>query len=222
MTKTLFITGTDTEIGKTHVACGLIRAARAAGLKVAPFKPVAAGCEHTAAGRRNDDAEALMAAAGGDWDYDTVNPYTLEAAIAPHLAAAEEGVSIDPERIRAAHAALAADADLVVAEGAGGWLVPLDGTLDTGGLVARMGWPVLLVVGMRLGCLNHALLSARTIAATNPLAGWVANVLPPAQPRWQANQASLAERIPQACLGTIQSHADPVASLAFKQLWHAL
>lgn len=222
MTQTLFITGTDTEIGKTYVATGLIRAAVTAGLTVAPFKPVAAGCEHTAAGRRNDDAQALITAAGGDWDYDTVNPYTLEAAVAPHLAAAEESVTINPERIQAAHDALAAKADLVVAEGAGGWLVPLDGELDTGGLVARMGWPVLLVVGMRLGCLNHALLSARAIAETNPLAGWVANVLPPPQPRWQANHASLATRIPQPCIGTVEQNGDPAQHLALQDLWSAV
>lgn len=222
MTKTVFITGTDTEIGKTYVACGLIRAAVAAGLRVAPFKPVAAGCEHTPAGRRNDDAEALIAASGVDWDYDTVNPYALEAAIAPHLAAIDEGVTIDPGRIRAAHDTLASSADLVVVEGAGGWTVPLDGELDTASLVAGAGWPVLLVVGMRLGCLNHTLLSARAITADTALLGWVANVLPPVQPRWRDNWTSLTERLGAPCRGTIQPGTEPAAALAFHALWQAL
>lgn len=222
MARTLFITGTDTEIGKTYVACGLIQAAVAAGLRVAPFKPVAAGCKSTDAGRRNDDAEALIEASGIAWDYDRVNPYTLEAAIAPHIAAADEGVMIDPERLRAAHAALAADADLVVVEGAGGWRVPWHDTLDTGSFVAGMGWPVVLVVGMRLGCLNHALLSADRIAAVTALVGWVANVLPPAQSRWQDNAASLAARIPAPCLGTLCPDADPAGQLACAELWQRL
>lgn len=222
MSRTIFITGTDTEIGKTYVACGLVRAAVAAGLRVAPLKPVAAGCRDTPVGRRNDDAEALIAASGVDWAYDTVNPYALEAAIAPHLAAADEGVTIEAARIRAAHAVLAADADLVVVEGAGGWTVPLGDRLDTASLVVDAGWPVLLVVGMRLGCLSHARLSARAIAADTRLLGWVANVLPPAQPRWTDNRASLAARLPEPCLGTIRPGLDPAAELAFRQLRAAL
>lgn len=222
MTRSVFITGTDTEIGKTHIACGLIRAAVAAGLRVAPFKPVAAGCETTAHGWRNDDALSLIAASGRDWDYETVNPYALEAAIAPHLAAAEAGVTIDPDHLRDAYHALADDADLVVVEGAGGWFVPLGETLDSASFVARMGWPALLVVGMRLGCLNHALLSADAIAAATSLTGWVANVLPPAQPRWHENVATLASRLPAAHLGTLQPGAEAAGELAFSDLWKAL
>lgn len=218
MTKTVFIAGTDTEIGKTHVACGLVRAARAAGLRVAPLKPVAAGCEATPDGLRNEDALALIEASGRDWDYDLVNPYALAPAIAPHLAAAEAGVEIDTGPILAAHDILAADADLVVVEGAGGWTVPLGERLDFPELVADGGWPVLLVVGMRLGCLNHALLSARAIAERAPLAGWVANVLPPPQPRWQDNIASLRERVAAPCLGTVEPGADPARALAIEAL----
>lgn len=190
--QTIFITGTDTEIGKTHVACGLIRAAVAAGLRVAPFKPVAAGCADTPHGLRNDDAEALIAASGRDWPYATVNPYALRDPIAPHLAAADAGVTVEPARIAACHAELAAEADLVVAEGAGGWAVPLGDDLDFPTLVAAQGWPVVLVVGMRLGCLNHARLSAAAIARAAPLAGWIANVLPPEQPRLSDNLATLS------------------------------
>lgn len=206
--KTVFITGTDTEIGKTHVACGLIRAAVAAGLRVAPFKPVAAGCKDTGRGRRNPDAEALIAASGRDWDYATVNPYPLREPIAPHLAAADEGVTIDAERIADCHAALAAEADLVVVEGAGGWAVPLGGNLDFPALVAKNGWPVLLVVGMRLGCLNHARLSAAAIARDAALAGWIANVLPPVQPRLSDNLAALTEWLDMPLLGVFNADGE--------------
>lgn len=205
MTKTIFITGTDTEVGKTHVACGLIRAAAAAGLRVAPFKPVAAGCEETPGGRRNGDAEALITASGRDWDYATVNPYPLREPIAPHLAAAAEGVIVDPGHIADCHAALAGQADLVVVEGAGGWAVPLGEGLDFPGLVAERGWPVLLVVGMRLGCLNHARLSAAAIARDAHLAGWIANVLPPVQPRLSDNLTALTEWLDAPPLGVFDA-----------------
>lgn len=201
MTNTVFITGTDTEIGKTHVACGLIRAAVAAGLRVAPFKPVAAGCRETARGPRNDDAEALIAASGRDWNYATVNPYPLREPIAPHLAAADEGLRIDPDRIAACHAVLAAESDLVVVEGAGGWAVPLGGDLDFPALVAERAWPVLLVVGMRLGCLNHARLSAAAIRRNAHPVGWIANVLPPPQPCLDDNLAALSEWLDVPLLG---------------------
>lgn len=209
MTKTIFITGTDTEIGKTHVARGLIRAATAAGLRVAPFKLVAAGCEDAGRGPRNGDAEALIAASGRDWDYATVNPYPLREPIAPHLAAADEGLRIDPDRIAACHAALAAEADLVVVEGAGGWAVPLGEELDFPALVAERDWPVLLVVGMRLGCLNHARLSAAAIARSARLAGWIANVLPPPQPRLSDNLRTLTAWLNEPPLGVFGADGGP-------------
>lgn len=214
MTPSLFVTGTDTEIGKTHVATALIRALRAAGLRVAPFKPVSAGCERTPEGLRNEDALALMQAAGGGFEYDEVNPVALAEPVAPHLAAADSGLMIDPAVLDAAHARLAASADLVVVEGAGGWRVPLTPTLDTADWVAGHGWPVLLVVGMRLGCLNHALLSAEAISRRTRLAGWVANVLPPTQPRWQDNVASLCARMPTSAVhALIRPDADPDAAV---------
>ncbi|MEQ8798409.1 MAG: dethiobiotin synthase [Salinisphaeraceae bacterium] len=214
MTPSLFVTGTDTEIGKTYVAAALIRSLRAAGLRVAPFKPVSAGCERTAEGLRNEDALALMEAAGGGFDYDDVNPVALAEPVAPHLAAADNGLVIDPAVLDAAHARLAASADLVVVEGAGGWRVPLTPALDTADWVAGHGWPVLLVVGMRLGCLNHALLSAEGIARRTQLVGWVANVLPPAQPRWQDNVASLRARMPESAVhAVIRPGADPDAAV---------
>ncbi|MDT0634229.1 dethiobiotin synthase [Spectribacter hydrogenoxidans] len=214
MTPSLFVTGTDTEIGKTHVAAALIRALRASGLRVAPFKPVSAGCERTPEGLRNEDALALIEAAGGGFHYDDVNPVALADPVAPHLAAADSGLVIDPAVLDAAHARLAASADLVVVEGAGGWRVPLTPTLDTADWVAGHGWPVLLVVGMRLGCLNHALLSAEAIARRTWLAGWVANVLPPVQPRWRDNVASLQARLPEtAARVVIEPGANPEAAV---------
>ncbi|MDN5862421.1 MAG: dethiobiotin synthase [Salinisphaera sp.] len=213
MAHTLFVTGTDTEIGKTHVACGLIRAARKAGLRVAPFKPVAAGGRQTPQGRRNEDALALLEAAGGDFEYSQVNPYCLADPIAPHLAAADESIHIAPARIRDAHAALAARADLVVVEGAGGWRVPLDRETDLGSLAAACGWPVVLVVGMRLGCLNHALLSAESIQGHGRLAGWVANLLPPPQSRWRENVETLRARLPAPLLGIVPPQGDPAVEI---------
>lgn len=214
MTPSLFVTGTDTEIGKTYVAAALIRVLRAAGLRVAPFKPVSAGCESTPEGLRNEDALALLEAAGGGFDYDDVNPVALADPVAPHLAAADIGMVIDPALLDVAHARLAASADLVVVEGAGGWRVPLTPTLDTADWVAGHGWPVLLVVGMRLGCLNHALLSAEAISRRTRLAGWVANVLPPVQPRWRDNVASLRARLPKSLAhALIEPGADPDAAV---------
>lgn len=216
---TVFITGTDTEIGKTYVACGLLRALRRAGHRVAPFKPVAAGCQDGAAGRRNADALALIEAAGGGFDYADVNPYALKDPIAPHLAAADEGVVLDAARIDAADARLAANAGLVLVEGAGGWRVPLGpGAMDFGRLAAARGWPVVLVVGMRLGCINHALLSAEAIAREARLAGWVANVLPPPQPRWRDNVDTLQARIQAPLLGIVGPNADAAAALDVQAL----
>jgi dethiobiotin synthetase len=204
---TIFITGTDTGVGKTYVACRLLEQARAEGIRCAGFKPVAAGATDTAEGPRNEDALALQAAASVELPYELVNPYLLPEPVAPHIAAAEAGVRMDPARILQAHAEIAARADLVVVEGAGGWQVPLTEDLLYSELVTQAGWPVLLVVGMRLGCLNHALLSAQAIRAATCLAGWVANCLPPRQPRLEANLMTLGRRLPAPLLGVIPPSA---------------
>ncbi|HXG27855.1 MAG TPA: dethiobiotin synthase [Nevskiales bacterium] len=200
---TIFITGTDTGVGKTHVARLLLEQARAEGIRCAGFKPVAAGATDTAEGPRNEDALALQAAASVELPYELVNPYLLPEPVAPHIAAAEAGVRMGPARILQAHAEIAARADLVVVEGAGGWQVPLTEDLLYSELVTQAGWPVLLVVGMRLGCLNHALLSAQAIRAVTRLTGWVANCLPPRQPRLEANLMTLGQRLPEPLLGVI-------------------
>lgn len=193
---TLFVTGTDTEVGKTRVACALLRGLRAAGLRAVGYKPVASGCEWKDNGWRNDDALALMAAGSPGFGYEQINPYAFEPAIAPHIAAADAGVDIDRHVLDAGHADLAEQADWVVVEGAGGWHVPLTPAMDFAEWASGHDWPVLLVVGMRLGCVNHALLSARAIQATTEFVGWVANTLPPLQPRLTENLACLDQRMP--------------------------
>lgn len=201
----IFITGTDTGVGKTYVATGLLKALRAEGLKVGGFKPVASGCERSAAGWRNADALALQAAAGTNESYVRINPYAFEDAIAPHLAARKSGVSIDLKVLDAAHDELAARYDWVLIEGAGGWQVPLNDVENFPDWVSARQWPVILVVGMRLGCINHALLSAEAIARRTRLLGWVANVLPPPMPELEANIATLAQRLPAPLLGRVTS-----------------
>jgi dethiobiotin synthetase len=205
--KTLVITGTDTGAGKTTVACALIRQARASRLKVCGYKPLATGCDETAAGLRNADALALIEAAGVKEPYERINPCAYAPAIAPHLAAAEAQRPIRVAQLDAAHADLAARYALVVLEGAGGWKVPLDETWTFDAWVAEREWPVLLVVGMRLGCLNHALLAAESIARGTRLAGWVANVLPPEMPRLDDNIEALRRRIAAPCWGVLPAGA---------------
>lgn len=194
-----FVTGTDTGVGKTRVAVALIHALRARGLRVAGMKPVAAGA---APGALNEDVVALRTASNVEAPLEDVNPYAFDAPIAPHIAAAAAGVRIDIERIAAACARLAARADAVVVEGAGGWRVPLDAETDMADLAVRLGLPVVLVVGLRLGCLNHARLTAEAVRARGlPWAGWIGNRLEAAMPHEVENVAALRARLPGPCLG---------------------
>jgi dethiobiotin synthetase len=200
----LFVTGTDTGVGKTLVSAALLRRFRQHGLRVAGMKPVACGCESTPAGLRNDDARALQAESSANWPYATINPFAYAPAIAPHVAAADAGIPIDFDTIRARYETLARVSDRVVVEGAGGWLVPLAGRRTIADLATALGLDIVLVVGLRLGCLNHAFLSADAIAARGlRLAGWVANTIDPAYERLEANLATLDERLPAARLGLI-------------------
>ncbi len=190
----LFVTGTDTGVGKTRVAAALLRALAANGRRAVGMKPVAAGVAQGAT--RNADVAALLAAGNVPAELEDVNPHSFVPAIAPHLAAAEAGSAIDLETIAAAYARLAARADRVVVEGAGGPLVPLSARFDMLDIPARLHLPVLLVVGIRLGCLNHALLAALAINARGlELAGWVANRIDPAMRAADENVAALAERL---------------------------
>ncbi len=202
--KGLFITGTDTGCGKTRVACALAVALRQKGLRVAPFKPVAAGAVDTPAGRRNDDALALIEACGGDWPYELVNPVCLTEPVSPHLAAREEGVGIDIADLVQRANRLGGEADLLLAEGAGGWLAPIGDYQTMEDLALAMGLPVVLVVGLRLGCLNHALLTAaRLQTGSAQFGGWVGSVVEPGMGRLEENIATLCERLPAPMLGLL-------------------
>jgi dethiobiotin synthetase len=202
-----FITGTDTEIGKTFVACALLHALRRSGARAVAMKPIAAGCDENGI---NDDVERLLAASSFAPPRQLVNPYAFRAAIAPHIAAAEEGRQIELPAIATAFAELRSLADVVLVEGVGGFCVPLDATTDTADLAALLDLPLILVVGMRLGCINHALLTAQAIAARGlPLAGWVANRIDPAMSRFSENLAALRSRLPAPLLGIVEHGTTP-------------
>ncbi len=204
MSRDFFVTGTDTGVGKTLVTVALLRRLREAGVAVAGMKPVAAGSVAGPEGPPNEDALLLQAESSVRHPYAIVNPYLFEPAIAPHLAAAEAGIFIDTARIVAAHATLRAGADVVLAEGAGGFLVPLDAGRSFADLPALLGMDVLLVVGLRLGCLNHALLTAEAVARRGlTLAAWIGNAIDPGFARRDENIATLAARLPAPCLGIV-------------------
>ena len=199
-----FVTGTDTEIGKTLVAAGLLHALARRGLRAVGMKPVASGCRRTEAGLRNDDAETLLRASGVEAAYEVVNPFAFEPPVAPHLAAAAAGETIRLEHIRACCERLRATADVVVVEGVGGWRVPLDDELTVADIPRALGLDVILVVGIRLGCLNHALLTVESIlGGGTKLAGWVANECAPGSLLVADNIATLRARIAAPLLGVV-------------------
>jgi len=205
----LFVTGTDTGVGKTLVAAALLRALSGCGKRAVGMKPVSAGL--AVDGSANPDVAALLAAGNVDAPLPDRNPFAFAAAIAPHLAAAETGTTIDLAVIAAAYARLAARSDCVVVEGAGGALVPIDATHDMLDVAAHLRLPVLLVVGMRLGCLNHALLSAAAIRARGlRLAGWIANGIDPQMEALAANVEALSQRLQAPRIATIAWDAPPV------------
>ena len=199
-----FITGTDTGVGKTLVAVALTRALVARGLRTAVMKPVAAGIVQTPEGPRNDDALELLAASNVSAPYEDVNPWLLTMPASPHLAARRDGVSVGHEKILAAHRRLAARADLVLVEGAGGWLAPISGTETMAAVAVRLELPIVLVVGLRLGCLNHALLTREAIrSCALPFAGWIANRMPAEMTLANANIETLTCRFGVAPLAVV-------------------
>ena len=210
----LFVTGTDTGVGKTLAACALLHRLRARGLRALGMKPVAAGVEPTPEGPANADVVALRAASSWPAPLKLVNPYCFDPPVAPHLAAAQAGVRIGIEPIRQAFGALRDSADAVVVEGVGGFLVPLNEREDAADMAAALALPVVLVVGMRLGCLNHALLTQQAVAARGlRLAGWIANSIDPQMARFEGNLQALRERIGAPLLGVIsyRDRPDPSA-----------
>lgn len=210
-----FVTGTDTGVGKTLVSCALLHAFALAGKTAIGMKPVAAGCE---AGKWLD-VEQLIAASTVSAAREWINPYALVPPIAPHIAAKQAGVTIDLAVIQQAFYALQKTADRVIVEGAGGFLVPLGDRYDTRDLACALGLPVVLVVGLRLGCLNHALLTAQAIQSSGlPLAGWVANQIDPAMARLAENIDTLQQRLAAPLLGVLPFREQPDAKAFATQL----
>jgi dethiobiotin synthetase len=198
----VFVTGTDTGVGKTLVSAALLATLAQRGVRAIGMKPVASGCTSSADGLRNADAEELQRWSTGEPDYALINPYALRAPIAPHLAAAQDGIEIVVAPIERAFASLSRSAECMIVEGVGGWAVPLSASLMQADLVRALDLPVILVVGLRLGCINHALLSARAIAADgHRLLGWIANAIDPQMAAADANLQTLSERLIVPLLG---------------------
>lgn len=217
----LFVTGTDTEIGKTLVSCALLRGFAKAGLSAAAMKPIAAGAYFSAEDGlwHNEDADQLDAAAGALLPREIRTPYLLKAPAAPHIVAAQEGRTLDMATIVDCHREALRRADVVVVEGVGGFRVPLDRQRDTADLALALGLPVVLVVGVRLGCINHALLTAEAIASRGlRLAGWVANIVDPTMRFPDENVETVREWLAREhgvpLIGTVPYLAPPSAELA--------
>lgn len=209
----IFVTGTDTGVGKTRVSVSLVEALVRHGLRVSVMKPIASGSEHTPEGLRNADALALAGASNVRCPYATVNPYCFEPAISPHIAAEEAGIAVDMGVIETSFVSLLKGSDFVVVEGAGGWYAPISATQAMADLPRRLGIPVLVVVGLRLGCLNHALLTKRAIEADGAeLKGWVANSVDPNLERSAENLGSLARILGREPLAVLpfapEAHSD--------------
>ena len=200
----VFVTGTDTGIGKTWASCALLRGWRAHGLRACGMKPVASGCERTPVGLRNADALALIAASDPQPDYADCNPFAFAPAIAPHVAARLAQCEVDLDTLCVAHARIAARCERIAVEGAGGWLAPFSESLSQAEVARALDLPVVLVVGIKLGAINHALLSARAIQADGcTLAGWIANRIDPAMEHADDTIATIAQRIDAPLIGTL-------------------
>lgn len=210
-----FVTGTDTEIGKTLVSSALLFALGQAGVRAAGMKPIAAGAEQRDGVWRNEDVDRIHDAAPLKLPRELTTPYLLRTPAAPHIAAAIDGVSIDPKMILDCYAQVRAQAEAVVVEGVGGFRVPLTDTYDTADLARDLGLPVILVVGLRLGCISQALLTAEAIASRGlALAGWVANTVDPAMGHMAGNIEAIAARISAPLLGHVPRLDQPSAAAA--------
>ena len=219
MPKRYFIAGTDTDVGKTLVASALLAKAKAAGLRTAAVKPIAAGCRVTEEGLRNSDAEQLLAQCTLPLLYEQVNPIALEPPIAPHIAAAKLGKRLDAGRLVGfTRGVLMQGADLTLVEGAGGWRVPLNERETLAELPRQLQLPVILVVGMKLGCISHALLTVEAIKRDGlRLAGWVANTIDPDMAEFEANLDTLKASFAAPLLGVVP-HLDSADSLIQAEL----
>lgn len=211
-----FVTGTDTGVGKTLISCALLHAFAARGKRVAGMKPVAAGCGEDGL---NEDVKQLRAAGNILASLGQINPYSFLQPVAPHIAAQNAGVRIDLARILTSYRELASQSDMVIVEGVGGFCVPLNDTQDSADLALQLGLPVIMVVGMRLGCLNHALLTALAISDCGlKCAGWVANILDEGMPALQENIEALERRVGAPLLGVVPYRQQPDVRAAAAQL----
>jgi len=213
----IFITGTDTGVGKTVVASGLVRLAAGRGRRVVGLKPVASGAESTPNGLRNEDALALAAESTVPLPYALTNPLCFEPAIAPHIAAAEAGVAISVPSLLEWYGNATAQADVAIVEGAGGWRVPLHPEGFLSDLPEQLGLDVLLVVGLRLGCLNHARLTLEAIERSGRCryVGWIGNRIDPTFARLDENLTTLTRLLGGPALAVIPPLPVPTAAAAF-------
>lgn len=220
----MFIAGTDTDIGKTYITTGLLRAFQRDHYSALGIKPVASGCHNENNTLRNSDALALQAASSITLPYDKINPFAFAPAIAPHIAAdqAEKKLSVNT-LVDASRYALDYPADICLIEGAGGWDVPLNRHETLADFAKHLAVPVLLVVGIRLGCINHALLTYRAIKADNiPLLGWIANIIDPNLPYLPECIQSITERIPEPCFGIVEFNNPPENCIAINSIMSAM
>lgn len=209
MTERYFVTGTDTEVGKTVASCALLQAAKLRGLRSAGYKPVASGSEMTAQGLRNSDALALLRHSSLPLTYDAVNPYTFAEPTSPHIVSADTGVAIEAAKMSAGLRTLEAQADWLLVEGAGGWFTPLSETLTFADWVKQEQLPVILVVGVKLGCINHAMLTAQAVLQAGlRLAGWIANDVVKPGKRHTEYLATLRRVLPAPFIGEIPWFAE--------------
>ncbi|MEZ0231736.1 MAG: dethiobiotin synthase [Methylophilaceae bacterium] len=209
MTLSYFITGTDTGVGKTLISSALVMAFAAKGLKSVGMKPVAAGCELKDGRLISEDVASLLAASNVEAPIDQVNPYAFAPAVAPHIAAENAGIEISLDNIVTAYHQLKQQADVVIVEGVGGFCVPLNAHADTADLAVQLNLPVIMVVGMRLGCINHAMLTVQAIESQGlNLVGWVANQLDPEMPVFEENLIALKQRINAPCIGLVPWQLD--------------
>ncbi|WP_229512459.1 dethiobiotin synthase [Massilia sp. AB1] len=210
-----FVTGTDTEIGKTLVSAAILHKLVQSGRRACGMKPIAAGADMIGGELHNEDADMLAAAGNVHLPSSITTPFMLREPAAPHIAAALEGVTIDPVPIIAAYAEIQAASDAVVVEGVGGFRVPFNDDFDSADLAAQLNLPVILVVGLRLGCISHALLTVEAIVARGlVLAGWVANTADADMRFMQENIDALAQRIPAPLLGHVPRLEHPTAAAA--------
>ncbi len=214
-----FVTGTDTEIGKTLTSAALLYALSQRGLRVVGMKPVAAGASLVDGVWHNEDVDMLQAASSIKVSTDLASPYLMQAAAAPHIVAMQENVSISDTHIQTCYTQLQQQSDAVIVEGVGGFCVPLTATFDTAQMAQQFALPVIMVVGMRLGCINHALLTAEAISARGlKLVAWVANTTQAKMSYFEENVQALKDRLPAPLLGIIPSLADPSAQAAASYL----